>query len=166
MLGYNVNSSPTELLLHHNRLKQKYPVEKHTELNTVYKWVSNPDFLKAWEANTVENWDWLMTSMLNPPDSVIRQRMVETTNHTVLPTPTFSRQLSGPICCNKCDKILVENIEEKTKYSILDCKCGKKCVHIECGKNVLKSEPKCTFCKDYVIVSEHCSTLRSTLQQM
>lgn len=163
MLGYSVNSSPTELILHHNNLKEEYPVEKHSELNTVYEWVSNPDFLKAWEADTVENWDWLMTSMLNPPDSVIRQRMVETEKHTVLTTPIYSRPLSSPLCCNKCDKTLAESIEDKIKYSSLHCKCGEKCVHIECGKKIMGQ--KCTFCKDYVIVSDHCSTLRSTLRQ-
>ena len=48
-----------DLIVHHNKLKAEYPETSHKELDCVYDWVSNRDFLTAFEADTKESWAML-----------------------------------------------------------------------------------------------------------
>lgn len=164
MLGYRADFSPQQLIDHHNELKHKIPQKWHKELNCAYNWISNPNFLHAMESNTIESWNHLRRSMINPPQIVIDHALEQTNKHICLDQPklVLRTKLKTPTCA-LCDKQLAKSITQKIKFTVIICKCSKMWCHNDCCEKFIMENSACSLCKDIFILSPFQSTLRSTI---
>ena len=164
MLGYRADYGPQQLITHHRELKGKIPEKWHKELDCAYKWVSNPNFLDAMRQDTIEGWNHLKRSMINPPDIVIDHALEQTNKHICLDEPklVLRSKLKTPTCA-LCDRQLAKSILEKVKFTIIICKCSNIWTHNDCCEKYILSKSACSLCKDIFILSPFHSTLRSTI---
>lgn len=163
MLGYSSNQSSNEIFQHHHALKAKVSTNYQKELDCVYDWVKDRNFMTAMDTNTKESWDWCLRSMINPPVKVINKFSNDTTDRVVLESCVQKLGKVKAPSCRICKKILANNIYEKIKFSMVICKCDKMWCHAACADEYVLKTPQCNLCKDWFILSPYCSNLRSTL---
>lgn len=163
MLGYSSTQTSLEAYNHHNSLKERVPAEFHDNLNYIYKWVNDRNFVHALDNNTVEGWEWLATAMVHPPMNVIRKFANETDKHVNITSTVQKLPPTTPPKCRVCDKDIANNTYEKCKFSVVICKCERRWCHQPCAEQLVLATPQCTVCKSYFILNPCCSTLRSTI---
>lgn len=163
MLGYKVTHTPREALDHHKRLKATTPAEYHNDLNCAYDWIKTQNFRMAMDHNTVEAWQWLNRSMINPPTKLIEKYSKEATEHVGIESHIAPLTKSKEPCCRLCNKPLANTIYEKVKFSMIICKCDTLWCHTKCADDHVLKNGQCSRCKEYFILSPYCSSLRATI---
>ena len=162
MLGYKSTQSSCESLHHHKQIKAAVPKEYHNELDCAYDWIKTRNFRTAMDTNTVESWQWLKTSMINPPIKVIEKFSNEATKHVCIESHIPPVPARKDPCCRLCKKSLAENVYKKIKFSMIICQCDKLWCHSNCADQYILKSGQCSLCKDYFILSPYCSSLLST----
>lgn len=162
MLGYSSAQSSQEVLEHHRHLKERVPERLHENLDYVYKWINDKNFMKALDCNTVEGWTWLRTAMANPPLRVIRKLSSTACKHVELESHIPCVKIPTQPTCRVCKQSIARNVSEKCKFSMVICNCETLWCHQHCAEESVAKDAQCQVCKEYFILSHHCSPLRST----
>ena len=161
MMGYNALDSCEKHYEHHLKLRDKH-ADLHAELNHLYKWMSDKNFVDALRLNTSNQWCWVGKAMLFPPVKIIESFETKCEALTIDRIPLKRRRRRGLIC-NLCQNKLAESIQEKIKYATIQCRCGTRWCHQECANNSIIMNGQCGRCKEYYALNLLNTTLRSTV---
>lgn len=160
MLGFSVEQSARDKYEHYMSLLEENPRELRPHLELAYTWISSREFSLAMDTPSLEAWKWAETAMPNPPIRVLRKhrdssKTIGSIVSNILPirTPT-------PPCCRICSQPLAKNIVESVKFTIIICDCKRVWCHDACAA---EQTTQCNVCKKYIILSQHRSSIRSTV---
>jgi len=159
MLGFSSSQSSLEMIEHLDELKTKHPQELHPHLNCAYDWIKSRDFLSALEEETSESWEWLKTSMQNPPLKVIDKLQSTAKPSGAIESAIIPLGKTAPPCCRICSLKIANTIVDTAEFTVLICKCKKMWCHKACAESY---PSKCELCKHYIIPSHHHSSIRSS----
>lgn len=163
MLGYSSQQSSLDAYNHDKELKKKVPDKFKKEIDCVYNWIKTREFTAAIDYNTKESWEWLRSSMMNPPLKVIQKYSELSTNHVCLQAAVLEKRIIETPKCRLCKKTLAKTIVEKCKFSIIICTCDKSWCHVSCADNHVLKHPKCNICKEYFILSPYYASIQSRI---
>lgn len=160
MLGFSEEQSAREKYEHYESLIKQHPKELHPQLELAYKWISSREFSLAMDTPSNESWKWVETAMPNPPIRVLRKhrdssKRIESIVSNILPIQTPKSP-----CCRICSQPLAKNILETVKFTIIICDCKRVWCHDACAA---EQPTQCHVCKKYIILSQHRSSIRSTV---
>lgn len=160
MMGYNALDSCEKHYEHHLKLREEHR-ELHAELNHLYKWISDKNFLDALHLNASNQWRWLERAMLFPPVKIIES--FQTCEPLTIERIPLKRRRLTVLNCNLCQNELAGNIQEKIKYATIQCRCGTRWCHQECANNSIIQNGQCGRCKEYYVLNLLNTMLRSTM---
>lgn len=161
MMGYNVLDSCEKHLEHHLKLRDNN-ANLHAELNHLYKWISDKNFLDALRLNASNQWVFVQKAMLYPPVKIIESFQSKCEALTIDRIPLKRRRRMG-LNCNLCQTKLADSIEEKIQYATIKCACGTRWCHQECANNSIIQNGQCGRCKEYYTLNLMNKALRSTV---
>jgi hypothetical protein len=164
MLGFSPTQSSLEILQHYEHLKEVSDDTHHTELDCIYKWVSDSNFLSAMDKNTVQSWKYLKNILETPPTMIIEEKANSARNMDILSPHVFRVPTPKAPTCNMCHETLCDTITEKAKgITKVICKCDTMWLHTKCVQHYTNKSSQCNVCKEYFIVSPLQTSLRSSL---
>jgi hypothetical protein len=162
MIGFKHTFSASEAKEHCARLLNKVPEKYKPEVEQLYEWVTNADFIHALESNTKEQWEFCNRSMGVAPKMYIDKRVLSG-KHGDMMTIGYTTVSTNKPVCRLCDESLAESIEYKTKHVVVSCPCGRMYCHAKCADDYLLKDPQCCVCKNYYIYDAKNSALKATI---
>lgn len=164
IFGYDVKNA-RERVAHHKKLLRKYPHLK-TELEIVYSWMNNPDFVSAVNSPTKNQLEWLKKSMEHPPERLLNHLIAKTTKTITLqslPPVKKSTKSASPLCFSCC-KRLANDMLEVCEFSTICCDCYPKTFHNECADDYIMKTTSCSKCAKNLKIKRHFSSIQATLK--
>lgn len=160
MLGYSSKQSAHELHRHHQKLKEISPSDTHSELDWAYGWIKDRNFMTAIDSSTTESWEWLRSAMRHAPGHIIDHYSAQSTPMPELRSNILPLRPVEKPTCRICHESIADNIVQVVKFTTLLCNCGSKMVHTHCVESYSK---QCCLCKQYYIITELHSNVRSMI---
>lgn len=162
MIGFKHTFSASEAKDHRDSLLNKVPEKYKSEIEQLYEWVTNADFIHAVESNTKEQWGFCNRSMDSAPNMYIEKRVL-VAKHGDTMVASYPKASTNKPTCRLCEESLAESIEYKMKHVVVSCPCGRMYCHEKCADDYLLKEPQCYVCKNYYIYDAKNSALKATI---
>lgn len=162
MIGFKHTFSASEAKDHCTKLLNRVPEKYKPEIEQLYEWVTDNDFIHAFENNTKEQWEFCNRSMDNAPKLYI-DRHKEEAKHEESLTVCYPKATTNVPRCRLCEEKLTDSIEYKIKHVVVSCTCGRMYCHKKCADDYLLKEPQCYVCKNYFIYDAKNSALKATI---
>jgi len=160
MLGFSEGQSALEKYEHYKSLLKQHPKEFHPQLELAYRWISSREFSAAMDTPSFEAWKWAETAMPNPPIRVLRKHRDSSKRIGSIVSKILQIHTPKPPSCRMCSQPLAKNILETVKFTIIICDCKRVWCHDACAA---KQPTQCQVCTKYIILSQHRSSIRSTV---
>jgi len=165
ILGYKAQFDAKERAQHHAKLLQEHP-HLSTELEIVYSWMNDPNFIETLKSPSKNQLEWLKKSMEHPPKRLLNH-LIENTRETIQ-LRTFERKkmpvMQKPRCFS-CRNPIAVNMKESVHFSQITCTCFPKTFHNNCADEFVMKTPICTCCGKNIKLTRQFSSIQSTLER-
>ncbi len=162
MIGFKSTFGASEAKEHRDKLVNRVPEKYKPEIEQLYEWVTNRDFIHAMEDKTTEHWEYCRQSMETPPIMFI-DKTISSTEHGPKMIVSYPKAQTSIPECRLCSVQIAENIDDKIKHVVVSCPCGRMYCHKKCADDYLLKEPQCYICKNYYIYDSKNSGLKATI---
>ena len=165
ILGYKSRFDAKQRAKHHAKLVKEFP-HLETELEIVYSWMNDPNFIETLKDPSKNQLQWLKTSMDHPPERLLNH-LIKNTSETIKLRKFETRKervIEKPLCFS-CRKPIAENMKECVEFSQITCTCFPKTFHNECADEFVMKNAVCSRCLKNIKLTRHFSSLLSTLER-